>query len=85
MQIIAVTITLLASLASARDFTLYDNSYWGGASHRETRNDDDACCIVPGSLLIERYLITDSIIGNMNGKGDRASSVKGYGCTTFYR
>ncbi|CVK84844.1 uncharacterized protein FMAN_01770 [Fusarium mangiferae] len=66
MQIITVTAALFASLALARDFTLYDNSYFGGASHRETRNDDDACW-------------------NMNGKGDRASSVKGYGCTTFYR
>lgn len=51
MQIITVTVALFASLALARDFTLYDNSYWGGASHRETRNDDDACCMLPGHSL----------------------------------
>lgn len=53
MQIITVTVALFASLALARDFTLYDNSYWGGASHRETRNDDDACLCCQASPCIK--------------------------------
>lgn len=66
--------TLLISAASARQFTLFDNANYGGASHTESRNNDNACW-------------------NLNGKGDRASSVKSAGsgssgsngCTTFFR
>ncbi|KAF5238849.1 hypothetical protein FANTH_10177 [Fusarium anthophilum] len=66
MHLSLFALTLLASVAAARDFTLYEHANYKGASHRETRNDDNACW-------------------NMNGKGDQASSVKGKGCTTFYR
>ncbi|KAH6964524.1 hypothetical protein HG530_003895 [Fusarium avenaceum] len=66
MQLSLFTVTILASLVGARDFTLYEHANYKGATHRETRNDDDACW-------------------NMNGKGDKASSVKGKWCTTFYR
>lgn len=52
--------TLLISAASARQFTLFDNANYGGASHTENRNNDNACW-------------------NLNGKGDRASSVKSAG------
>lgn len=66
--------TLLISAASARQFTLFDNANYGGASHTENRNNDNTCW-------------------NLNGKGDRASSVRGAGqassgsngCTTFFR
>ncbi|KAJ4185128.1 hypothetical protein FALCPG4_010095 [Fusarium falciforme] len=67
MQITLFTITLLASVASARDFVLFDDANYNGAAHIEARNNDAACW-------------------NLNGKGDRASSVGGdAGCTTFFR
>ncbi|KAH7171444.1 hypothetical protein EDB81DRAFT_877439 [Dactylonectria macrodidyma] len=66
MQLTAFVVTLLVAVVSARDFTLYEHSNFGGASHFENRFDDDACW-------------------NMNGKGDQASSVRGAGCTTFFR
>ena len=45
MQLTVFVATLLAAVASARDFTLYDDNNFGGAAHRETRNDDAACCM----------------------------------------
>ncbi|KAJ3532860.1 hypothetical protein NM208_g8248 [Fusarium decemcellulare] len=67
MQITLFAVTLLASVASAREFALFDDTNFNGASHREIRNNDAACW-------------------NLNGKGDRASSVGGdSGCTTFFR
>ncbi|KAK1519774.1 uncharacterized protein CCOS01_11425 [Colletotrichum costaricense] len=67
MKITLFAVTLLASLASAREFVLFDDANYNGASHREIRNTDGACW-------------------NLNGKGDRASSVGGDGgCTTFFR
>lgn len=35
--------TLLISAASARQFILFDNANYGGASHTENRNNDNAC------------------------------------------
>ncbi|RBR14469.1 uncharacterized protein FIESC28_07705 [Fusarium coffeatum] len=43
MQFTLLTATLLASLVSARDFTLYNDANFKGGSHRETRGDDGAC------------------------------------------
>ncbi|SPJ75746.1 uncharacterized protein FTOL_05477 [Fusarium torulosum] len=43
MQFTLLTVTFLTSLASARDFTLYDDANWKGAAHTETRWDDNAC------------------------------------------
>lgn len=45
MQFTTVVAIMLASTASARVFTLYDDINFGGNSHGETRNDDAACCI----------------------------------------
>ncbi|KAH8648741.1 hypothetical protein BGZ60DRAFT_329635, partial [Tricladium varicosporioides] len=45
MQLTTFVATLLAVVVSARDFTLYDDSNYGGASHFENRWDDDACCM----------------------------------------
>lgn len=44
MQLTIVLATLLASMVSARSFTLYDDVNFGGAAHNEDRNDDAACC-----------------------------------------
>ncbi|KAK4119253.1 hypothetical protein N657DRAFT_650357 [Parathielavia appendiculata] len=66
MELTIFVVGLLAGVVSAREFTLYEHSNFGGATHRETRPNDDRCW-------------------NMNGAGDRASSVRGGGCTTFYR
>ncbi|RYP00809.1 hypothetical protein DL765_010893 [Monosporascus sp. GIB2] len=66
MHLTAFVTALLAAVVSARDFTLYDDPNFGGASHFENRFDDDACW-------------------NMNGAGDKASSVRGAGCTTFFQ
>lgn len=44
MQHFVFIAALLAAVASARDFTLYSEHNMGGEPHRETRNDDDACC-----------------------------------------
>lgn len=85
MQLSLFTVTVLASLVGARDFTLYEHANYKGATHRETRNDDDACCALPMSVHKFQCPIANDIIGNMNGKGDKASSVKGKWCTTFYR
>lgn len=51
MQLVTILYSLLACTASARIFTLYDEVNFGGNGHRETRNDDAACC---ESLTIER-------------------------------
>jgi hypothetical protein len=45
MQLTIFVATLLTAVASARDFTLYDDNNFGGAAHRETRNNDAACCM----------------------------------------
>ncbi|KAJ4027653.1 hypothetical protein NW760_007570 [Fusarium oxysporum] len=85
MQILLSAVIFLASVASARDFVLYDDANYGGAAHIETRNNDAACCMPCLSSDMEILIIKD-IIGNLNGKGDRASSVGGdTGCTTFFR
>ncbi|KAF1828812.1 hypothetical protein BDW02DRAFT_511411 [Decorospora gaudefroyi] len=48
MHFSTAVVIMLASTASARVFTLYDDINFGGNSHRETRNDDAACCIERG-------------------------------------
>jgi hypothetical protein len=45
MQLTVVVATLLASVASARTFTLYNDRNFGGTAHTENRNDDAACCM----------------------------------------
>ncbi|EXL90125.1 hypothetical protein NOF04DRAFT_22474 [Fusarium oxysporum II5] len=85
MQIVLSAVIFLASVASARDFVLYDDANYGGAAHIEARNNDAACCMSCLSSDMEILIIKD-IIRNLNGKGDRASSVGGdAGCTTFFR
>jgi len=46
MQFTLLTVTFLASLVSARDFTLYNDANYKGAGNRETRGDDGACCML---------------------------------------
>ncbi|KAJ3523240.1 hypothetical protein NM208_g12526 [Fusarium decemcellulare] len=43
MQLTAFVANLLAAVVSARDFTLFEHSNFGGATHFENRFDDDAC------------------------------------------
>lgn len=89
MQLTVLVTALLGSAAvSARTFTLYDNANFGGAAHTETRDDDFACCMHPvlisGTSRDSEWSLTAP--GNFNGKGDRASSVRGGGgCTTFFQ
>lgn len=54
MQLTAFVTTLLAAVVSARDFTLYDDSNFGGASHFENRFEDDACCMRTPSTCEQR-------------------------------
>lgn len=85
MQIVLSAVIFLALVASARDFVLYDDANYGGAAHIEACNNDAACCMSCLSLDMEILIIKD-IIGNLNGKGDRASSLGGdAGCTIFFR
>ncbi|KAK4120392.1 hypothetical protein N657DRAFT_625329 [Parathielavia appendiculata] len=46
MQLTLFIAIILASVTSARDFTLYDDVNYGGAAHRETRNSNAACCML---------------------------------------
>nr|XP_036588003.1 uncharacterized protein CTRU02_02015 [Colletotrichum truncatum]KAF6799144.1 hypothetical protein CTRU02_02015 [Colletotrichum truncatum] len=67
MQLTVFVTALLASVASARTFVLYEHANYGGAWSTENRGNDGTCW-------------------NLNGKGDKTSSVGGdSGCTTFYR
>ncbi|KAI9162752.1 hypothetical protein HJFPF1_04343 [Paramyrothecium foliicola] len=43
MQFNALAITLLASVAAARDFALFDEANFQGVAHLEARIDDNAC------------------------------------------
>jgi hypothetical protein len=58
MQLIIFVATLLASVVSARSFTLYDGANFGGAAHGENRDNDNACCM-PIHLLINRGSVID--------------------------
>ncbi|KAL2059825.1 hypothetical protein VTL71DRAFT_9980 [Oculimacula yallundae] len=50
MQFTAFCVTaLLAAVASARDFTIYEHQNMQGNAHRETRWDDDACWNMNGA------------------------------------
>jgi hypothetical protein len=86
MQLTLLVATLFASAASARVFTIYSNSNFWGLYEVEKRGNDNTCCMW---LLISRrvhdWVLTTYITGNLNGKGDSASSVRGDGCSTFYR
>ena len=44
MQLSAIVLTLMASSASARLFTLFDNVNYNGPANTENRPDDNACC-----------------------------------------
>lgn len=46
MQFPIFLAALFATGVSARDFTLYSEANFGGAAHRETRWDDNACCML---------------------------------------
>ncbi len=54
MQLTVFVATLLASVVSARSFTLYNDANYGGASHAENRNNDAACCMRNILLLTNR-------------------------------
>ncbi|KAF1975481.1 hypothetical protein BU23DRAFT_75284 [Bimuria novae-zelandiae CBS 107.79] len=43
MELTIVIAACLASMTSARSFTLYDENNFGGAGHAENRGDDAAC------------------------------------------
>ncbi len=91
MQLSVFVVTLLSAVVAARDFTLYDDVNFGGATHFENRWNDDACCIENPfnssyqPLEMEPATYKAYLVGNLNGAGDRASSVRGLGCTTFFR
>jgi hypothetical protein len=86
MQLKVFVATLLASVVSAREFILFDDANYNGASHLEMRNNDAACCMCIHLLTSRQNVSFSQSLGNLNGKGDRASSVGGDGgCTTFYR
>ncbi|KAL4722191.1 hypothetical protein ACLX1H_010967 [Fusarium chlamydosporum] len=43
MRITLLAAALFASLASAREFNLYEDINYNGTFHKETRNSDGAC------------------------------------------
>ncbi|KAK6819576.1 hypothetical protein PG990_010073 [Apiospora arundinis] len=49
MQFTALAATLFVAVASARQFTLFDDINFGGAAHYENRNNDDACWNLNGA------------------------------------
>ncbi|KAK2616564.1 hypothetical protein QQS21_000387 [Conoideocrella luteorostrata] len=50
MQLTTIFVgTLLASLATARSFTLFDDVNFGGKAHDENRNNDAACWNLNGA------------------------------------
>lgn len=57
MQLTVFVATLLASVVSARSFTLYDDVNFGGAAHSENRNNDAACCMRLLLLTIRKSII----------------------------
>lgn len=94
MQLTVLAVTFLASVATARHFEIYPEVNFGGQAWAEDRNDDAACCMYMYPLIFSHsrqsiqlltHVLTYSV-GNLNGGGDHAQSVKGDGgCTTFYR
>jgi hypothetical protein len=46
MQLTIFVATLLASVVSARSFTLFDGINFGGTTHTENRLNDHACCML---------------------------------------
>lgn len=86
MQLTVFAAALLASVVSARSFTLYDDVNFGGVAHAENRNNDAACCMLIIQPLAQKESVTKQMPGNLNGAGDGASSVRGdSGCTTFFQ